>query len=355
MIVVSGCPRSGTSLMMDIFRQSIGINRLVQKSPLLNVKNEIETYIEKKRSPNVQSVNDLNPNGFFEMKWTVSGVKYALENHDLLSNHKGKVVKLVSQGLSNSDPHYIEKVIYMLRPPHNVAKSQERLKRNVELPDGSKIHSVEMYINVNIQAARYFLKNPHIPVQVVLFDELQSKPIETCNMISQFIGENLSKGASRVDPKLNRSKPNYGVKVGNDWKRALTIFEAIKRKDWQSVVDSKKTNFDNEKYFCTRLNSIVSGIFCDRCKSNEDVVANTIQRSNRQGIDWKKEPCVRDCVVDKISIDESIKNNHWIGSDKIKGMGDVIKRATDKMGIKPCNGCEERRKKLNKLIPFKND
>jgi hypothetical protein len=37
---------------------------------------------------------------------------------------------------------------------------------------------------------------------------------------------------------------------------------------------------------------------------------------------------------------------------KVRGLGDVIARATSAVGIKPCGGCQKRREALNKLIPF---
>lgn len=37
---------------------------------------------------------------------------------------------------------------------------------------------------------------------------------------------------------------------------------------------------------------------------------------------------------------------------KIEGLGDIIKRLTSAVGVKPCSKCEERRKKLNVLFPF---
>ena len=38
---------------------------------------------------------------------------------------------------------------------------------------------------------------------------------------------------------------------------------------------------------------------------------------------------------------------------KSKGLGDTIAKITKAVGIKPCKPCEERRKKLNKLFPYK--
>lgn len=38
---------------------------------------------------------------------------------------------------------------------------------------------------------------------------------------------------------------------------------------------------------------------------------------------------------------------------QMRGAGDVVARATKAVGIKPCAPCERRRKRLNKLFPFR--
>jgi hypothetical protein len=41
----------------------------------------------------------------------------------------------------------------------------------------------------------------------------------------------------------------------------------------------------------------------------------------------------------------------FIRSEEV-GLGDVIKRATSAVGIKPCGGCEERARRLNSWMVF---
>lgn len=41
--------------------------------------------------------------------------------------------------------------------------------------------------------------------------------------------------------------------------------------------------------------------------------------------------------------------------NKSKGLGDTIKKVTDKLGIKQCGGCKRRQEKLNRLFPYKKD
>jgi len=43
----------------------------------------------------------------------------------------------------------------------------------------------------------------------------------------------------------------------------------------------------------------------------------------------------------------------FIGDEDI-GLGDVIKRATSYVGIRPCGGCEQRRIALNRWMAFTN-
>ncbi len=39
-------------------------------------------------------------------------------------------------------------------------------------------------------------------------------------------------------------------------------------------------------------------------------------------------------------------------SDESIGLGDVLKRATSAVGIKPCGGCAERARRLNEWVAF---
>jgi hypothetical protein len=52
------------------------------------------------------------------------------------------------------------------------------------------------------------------------------------------------------------------------------------------------------------------------------------------------------------------KANKMLGVKKSKGFGDTVKKIIDKVTgnkVKPCGGCEKRRKLLNKLIPYDED
>ena len=36
-----------------------------------------------------------------------------------------------------------------------------------------------------------------------------------------------------------------------------------------------------------------------------------------------------------------------------RGLGDTIAKVTKKLGVKPCQGCKKRQKKLNEMVPYK--
>lgn len=38
-----------------------------------------------------------------------------------------------------------------------------------------------------------------------------------------------------------------------------------------------------------------------------------------------------------------------------KGLGDTVKKVTEKLGIKQCGGCKKRQEKLNRLFPYGKD
>lgn len=345
MIVVSGCPRSGTSSMMDCLRLSFGDERILgSKFPqedrvaMALEKHEKETddefetrrYIKELLSPpknkDISVSKDMNPNGFWECPYSVKGVKWHLNMPDL----NGKICKIVSQGLFHSDPQFIDKIIYMLRDPRQVAKSQERLKRlpflshQEEIDSGLIVHSPDMFIGVTYQACKWILANPQVPILIVNFDDLIMFPNETLENVRIFLGEG-DFSNHNIDPKLKRSYPK---EIANDlWEYADTIYELMKQKKYQEIVDfyeenSKIINREKIHIPCVRLRERMAYNECVGCKINADLVSNLIKRAEEKNIAWQYEPCIFDCLCDPlndhISMKESVRNNHWIKFSKGK-------------------------------------
>lgn len=355
MYVVSGCPRSGTSLGMDLMRVAYGDDRLLgKKFPQESRKEEIE-----KRRPNetdeqyttrmyclnrtrndeaiearLEQTKDMNPNGFWEMLYTVQGCHYRyadLERLDkLLTEEKKSFCKIVSQGLAQSDPKYIDKVIFMIRHPRAVAKSQERLVRPGPLGDIArtkvdgeklKVHSPEMFINVTGMVSYWFKRNPDIPVLYVFYDELLQNPDKVLSEIQEFIGEkgDMVSAAKQINKKLKRSEPEDVPSPL--WEDAEFVYDNFLKRDYQKIVDYLSRpdiafNRYTLQYPCLRSGRPVRPDICDVCRNKKSsYIKDKKKIAKKKKIDWENEPCIYECGYrlgfKPLSIKESIENNFW--------------------------------------------
>jgi len=370
-IAICGCPRSGTSLSMDIHRVALGDDRIygdkwpMHKRMPTNDRREadkkrgieretdsewaVRKYLNKK-SGRVEKALEaftetmkMNPNGFWEMAWTVRGMKWTPHTEKKISEfvEKKGFVKIVSQGLAQSDPRFIGKVIYMLRHPRAVAKSQEELKGRfggLDLPKRNnadvKEHSPRMFVQVTKMAAKW-LDKYKTPFLIVDFDELIEDPAGQVARIKEFIGEdgNWDEAVKKVNPKLRRSHPQ---EIDNPlWECAEEIYEAMGRGDLEAVakVELPKMGDREKTYPCTRLDRRTSETECKMCQSHEGTRANMIKTANKHGKDWIGEPCIYECLTNETPIDESIERNHW------KATVDKMQATKDK----PAPQCEHMR------------
>lgn len=62
---------------------------------------------------------------------------------------------------------------------------------------------------------------------------------------------------------------------------------------------------------------------------------------------------VRDSQVKALNKARYEINEIKKGDTKVKGVGDVVKKMTDFLGIKQCGACAKRQQKLNEMFPFK--
>jgi hypothetical protein len=122
MIIVTGLPRSGTSLMMRVL-ESLSI-------PITG-----ERFFNRGDQDRINRTQYLNPEGFYELQGTVATGK--LKNPE---DFVGKAVKVVVPGIINVPIKHIEKIIFCLRNPAEVIESQRNLVSNVEVgtKDGKK-------------------------------------------------------------------------------------------------------------------------------------------------------------------------------------------------------------------------
>jgi len=338
MIIVSGCPRSGTSLMMDCLRLALGEDRIMgskfpkenrgkEKLPFeTDAEFDLRKYFEErleseKKDKRKEKTLDMNPNGFWECRYTTQGISWHLG----IDCPSEKICKVVSQGLIHTDPKYVDKVIYMLRDPREVAKSQENLVRRLPFNEedlekqGLKIHSPLMFVNVTYQAIQWIKSNPQVPVIFVHYDSLLENPEEELRKVGEFLGEgDFSKHP--VEKRLYRSKPEEGIE--NDlWAIAEEIYAKTLTKDYDGLISFYKDNVrkikkDTMTYHCFRKGRKVVYNECIACKKDEVARNNFKKDATKRKISWISEPCVFECGIDvdhdPITIKQSIENNFWL-------------------------------------------
>jgi hypothetical protein len=295
----------------------------------------------EKRLELAEKIMDLNPNGFFECQYSVAGIHYNIQDKDNLNTYNkeeslGKCMKVVSNGLRVSDPQYIGRVVYLIRHPRPVAKSQERIRTQLDMllaqnpgyddmKQGFVVHSPRMYINSTLNASQFFLENPDIPVHFVHYDELVTNPEKVIKELGGFLGINKRKvwtaAKGIVDPNLKRSYPQD---VENElWEESEKVYELFDKQDYQGVVDymeprSRKTHQANHEWECVRFGTITRKPACMECIKDDMVRIRYKQAASKRNIDWRNMPCLFECGADLsldddkvLTIEESIDNNFW--------------------------------------------
>jgi len=146
-IVVTGLPRSGTSLMMQI----------LEKVPL-----EIMTDNFRKSDVN-------NPNGYYELE----AVKGIVKNNEFLKECQGKVVKIVAPLPQFLDLSLKYKVIFMRREMDEILISQEKMLKKDQSAEREKFRTIyELHLKKTYQ----FLELNKIPFLNIDYNNLVSEP-----------------------------------------------------------------------------------------------------------------------------------------------------------------------------------
>lgn len=345
MIVVCGVPRSGTSLCMDIQRVAHG-NEYIVGDKFPQERGQAPDHIKAIRNylnPHKHDYKDMNPDGFWECNFTVKGIIYTPQMRHILKDvadgHK-RICKVVCSGLLASDPQYISKIIFTLRDPHSVAKSQERLQRQFDFQQELEIHTPEMFINNLVQASRFFLMYPEVPVMFYNFDDLISAPKSVTYRMQEFINDgDYSQAHNQVKPKLNRSK-NHDHIDNPLFADAEYIYELFQQRKFKEVITyisdpKRQTNREKKNWPCPRAGMQVNNILCRQCTDDINVRKNIKQGAIKRRVKWQDKPCLFECGMDVdrtefITIEQSIQSNTWADTPNIlhdiKEQQDVLDR-----------------------------
>jgi LPS sulfotransferase NodH len=184
--VVSGAPRSGTSLMMRMLAAG-GISALT----------------DGQRPPDAQ-----NPHGYFEY----SPVKRLALGDDAsgIEAARGRAVKVIYRLLTHLPPRMSYRIVFMERDLDEVFASQRDMLR----VQGNAAASQEAARLIPAMAAElrvvkeWLARQPNTSVLAVPYAELVRDPLTWSHEVSRFLGASLDEAAmvAAVDPSLYRHR-----------------------------------------------------------------------------------------------------------------------------------------------------
>jgi len=184
-IVVSGIPRSGTSLMMQILRNA-----------------DFDLYIDQHRQQ-----DENNPRGYFEHK----DVKQIAKDPQFLYNLPGKAVKIVSHLLPHLPNDLFYKIIFMERDMDEIVRSQMKMiKRTTGQDKEYRYFQVKNSLILHLHRIKQWLeRQPNISVLYVSYSELVNNPDPVIEQIARFLNIDQNKipqMKQAIDKKLYRTR-----------------------------------------------------------------------------------------------------------------------------------------------------
>ncbi len=188
--IVSGLPRSGTSMMMMML-QAGGM-------PIL--------------TDELRGADADNPKGYYEFE----PVKQIEHDKSWLVQAEGRAVKMISALLRHlpDDRHY--RVIFMQRRMDEILASQRRmLIRRGEDPDVVSDAAIAEASRKHLdQIAAWLAEQSHIDVLYVSYNDVLQNPVQEAERVAQFLGGDVDANimAQAVDAALYRQRHESAVR-----------------------------------------------------------------------------------------------------------------------------------------------
>ena len=184
-VVVSGLPRSGTSMMMKM----LGAAGL-----------ELAT-------DEIRSADEDNPKGYFELEKVKELDK--TKDKNWVAEYRGKVLKVISFLLRDLPDDSAYKVIFMRRSLDEVIASQNKmLDRRGETRGGDDEKMIGLY-KTHLRKIEFLLRErKNFESLDVDYKQALERPREHAERVSRFLGMPLDVGrmAEVVDPDLYRNR-----------------------------------------------------------------------------------------------------------------------------------------------------
>jgi hypothetical protein len=186
-VIVSGLPRSGTSLMMQML-ESGGLDVLTDS---------------------IRAADPDNPKGYYELE----AVKKTKQDPSWLPRARGKGVKIVSLLLYDLPPGEQYRVIFMEREIEEVLASQRKMLERLQRDPG-RDDEMRRFFTLHLEKLHEWLgRQGHMAVLPVSYNKLLAEPAIEADRVNRFLDEKLDaeKMARVVDPSLYRNRKPAGA------------------------------------------------------------------------------------------------------------------------------------------------
>lgn len=182
--IVSGLPRSGTSMMMRMLETG-GIPALID---------------------NVRKADEDNPRGYYEFE----AVKQTRKDPSWLKNADGRVVKMVYRLLYDLPPDHQYRVVFMRRKLEEVIASQNVMLARQAKPGGSLSDDKLMAVfKTELESVyRWIEKQPNFRILFIDYNEVLQDAAPAVEALYRFLGAKLNTAAMMkvVEPELYRQR-----------------------------------------------------------------------------------------------------------------------------------------------------
>jgi hypothetical protein len=182
--IVSGLPRSGTSMMMKMLEAG-GI-------PILTDR--------------IRPADEDNPLGYYEFE----RVKDLEHDKAWLDGARGKVVKVIAALLKHLPPAYAYQIIFMRRSIDEVLASQRQMliRRGEPTDTLTDDRMGELFRRHVTQVRTWIAEQPNIQVLEVDYSEVLADPLDQARRVDQFLGTvlDVERMAGVVTPELYRNR-----------------------------------------------------------------------------------------------------------------------------------------------------
>jgi hypothetical protein len=183
-LIVSGLPRSGTSLMMQMLRAG-GIAPMTDEQ---------------------RAADEDNPEGY----WEWEAIKDLPKDPSIIERAHGKAVKVISALLPSLPGNHRYVVIYMVRPAEQVVDSQwAMLARRGRSPRSERQHLVDVQQRHSEQIRQVLRKSPRVRLLEVSYPELVADPATVISRLAELLPGAFTPGpavAACVKPALFRNR-----------------------------------------------------------------------------------------------------------------------------------------------------